>query len=170
MGTLAAAGTSNSKTATEPPDASPSSRNRIAIPPILISSLGLASMSILSPLLCDPRRVAHEPTLSRGLGERKGRYERPAEGSRGGTGFREPYLWAHRAGSRNAPFTTRCLTGVLAPSTGRCPASALRAARRSLDILVICGHRIGGSYPPGQREEGGEAMSEAKKGLARRSW
>ena len=47
-GTLAPAATSNSKTATEPPDASPSSRNRTAIPPILISSLDLASMSILS--------------------------------------------------------------------------------------------------------------------------
>jgi steroid delta-isomerase-like uncharacterized protein len=62
----------------------------------------------------------------------------------------------------------------LAPSTGRRtgrrPASALRAARRSLDILVICGHRIGGSYSPGKREEGGEAVSEANKGLARRSW
>src|SRR5215207_2580500 len=44
MGTLAAAGTSNSKTATEPPDASPSSRNRIANCPILISSLGLVAM------------------------------------------------------------------------------------------------------------------------------
>src|SRR5215204_1088715 len=46
MGTLAAAGTSNSKTATEPPEASPSSRNRIANCPILISSLGLVAMRI----------------------------------------------------------------------------------------------------------------------------
>src|SRR5215208_639027 len=44
MGTLAAAGTSNSKTATEPLDASPSSRNRIANCPILISSVGLVAM------------------------------------------------------------------------------------------------------------------------------
>src|SRR5215217_16124 len=47
-GTLAPAATSNSKTATQPPEASPSSRNRIAIPPILISSFGLASMGLLS--------------------------------------------------------------------------------------------------------------------------
>src|SRR5215208_4953619 len=45
MGTLAAAGTSNSKSATEPPDASASSRNRIANCPILISSLlGVVTM------------------------------------------------------------------------------------------------------------------------------
>src|SRR5215217_4617308 len=50
MGTLAAAGTSNSKTATEPPDASPSSRNRIASCPILISSLLPVTMST-PPLL-----------------------------------------------------------------------------------------------------------------------
>src|SRR5215217_5548145 len=37
-GTLAPAATSNSKTATEPPDSSPSSLNRTAICPILISS------------------------------------------------------------------------------------------------------------------------------------
>src|SRR5215204_6583086 len=51
MGTLAAAGTSNSKTATEPPDASPSSRNRIASCPILISSLLLVTLST-PPLFC----------------------------------------------------------------------------------------------------------------------
>src|SRR4028119_389264 len=50
MGTLAAVGTSNSKTATEPPDASPSSRNRIANCPIPISSLGLFDIR-KSPLL-----------------------------------------------------------------------------------------------------------------------
>src|SRR5215213_8557768 len=45
MGTLAAAGTSNSKSSTEPPDASASSRNRIANCPILISSLlGVVTM------------------------------------------------------------------------------------------------------------------------------
>src|SRR5215204_974048 len=49
MGTLAAAGTSNSKTATEPPDASPSSRNRTANCPILTSLVGLVAMRTPPP-------------------------------------------------------------------------------------------------------------------------
>src|SRR5215204_539931 len=51
MGTLAAAGTSNSKTATEPPDASPSSRNRTANCPILTSLVGLVAMRTPPPVL-----------------------------------------------------------------------------------------------------------------------
>src|SRR5215216_4029083 len=70
MGTLAAAGTSNSKTATEPPDASPSSRNRIASCPILISSLLPVTMStpplLLSACLPLRRRPLNSKLCPRG--------------------------------------------------------------------------------------------------------
>src|SRR5215212_1133583 len=62
MGTLAAAGTSNSKTATEPPEASPSSRNRIANCPILISCLGLVAMRT-SPVLGCTYSNSRKPSL-----------------------------------------------------------------------------------------------------------
>src|SRR5829696_8328788 len=73
MGTLAAAGTSNSKTATEPPDASPSSRNRTANCPILISSLGLVAMrtplfSVSLTLMRPSFRCDQRPAYSRPYG------------------------------------------------------------------------------------------------------